>query len=149
MIQRYSVWEGGKSHPRGLGFTFSYDSEDDDEEEDANFNDEEDHDQDKVGPSNIACPKATFSILQQYLDERNTLEDKRFERLAARQDHIFATQNNFNAVLVEIMALLDLNTKPFQLPMPQPLLVYPPPEPAEEPPVEPDIWPIRAVLRIL
>lgn len=109
--------------------------DEEDEEEDANFI-EEDQEQDSVGPSNTSCLKATFSIqflsLQQYLDARNKLVDKRMERLAARQEHMFATQNSFNATLVERLAHLDPYVEPFQFPVPQPMSVYPPSDPKVE-----------------
>lgn len=42
MIKRYSIWKGGKYHPRGLRFTFLTDSDDEeDEEEDADFDEED------------------------------------------------------------------------------------------------------------
>lgn len=45
---------------------------------------------------------------------------------------MFSTKNSFNAALVKRLARLDPHVEPFQFLVPQPISVYPPPDPEVE-----------------
>ena len=120
MIARYKVWDGGESHPCGLGFIIHNDLAAETGE-----------------PSTSGVQrKAKFSSqlrnLQFRVDNRMDRLERQNARLAARQAHMFDSQTNFNIALSEMFTRMNPTADPVPFPEPHPLPVYPPPDDHDE-----------------
>lgn len=127
MISRYFVRAGGESHPRGVGFIFPT-APDEEEAEDTLKDDEMTREEENVGSSRSGkyIFSTQFRSLQQHIDERDKVADRKMKRLAARQDHMFNAMNRSFATLNK--ALQNLNPvaiDQFQFQTPDPIPQYP------------------------